>query len=215
MGGPQGIGFGNQPQFINFPNTGNVGNVGNVQPGGTQPNIAPQQDIAPQTTAKMPTRAADVVGQLDVLLMKALNGASGELNAEDLAKSKNPRLLKSLLKSCAMKNVAPPEEIDQQLYDKLMTLAKNAPDGGVARKNYLSSIAQRLGKSSEQYKAAVQRLDESIEYARKLETYGAKIKDKEQKIAAHNGEFVGYSNTFFRDFYEVLIKGSPHEDWFA
>lgn len=68
MGGPQGIGSGNQPQFINFPNTGNVGNV---QPSDTQPNIAPQQDIAPQTTAKMPTRAADVVGQLDVLLMKA------------------------------------------------------------------------------------------------------------------------------------------------
>ena len=28
-------------------------------------------------------------------------------------------------------------------------------------------------------------------------------------------EFVGYSNTFFRDFYDVLIKGSPHENWFA
>ena len=53
-----------------------------------------------------------------------------------------------------------------------MTLAKNAPDSGVARKKYLSSIAQRLGQSSEQYKAAVQRLDESIEYARKLEIEG-------------------------------------------
>ena len=87
MGGPQGIGFGNQPQFINFPNTGNVGNVGNVQPGGTQPNIAPQQDIAPQTTAKMPTRAADVVGQLDVLLMKAAKSSTGDINAKEVFKA--------------------------------------------------------------------------------------------------------------------------------
>ena len=164
--------------------------------------------------------------------------------AIDLAKSKNPQLLRSLLKSCAMKNVAPPEEIDRQLYDKLMTLAKNAPDGGVARKNYLSSIAQRLGKNSEQYKAAVQRLDESIEYARKLEKegkvykeedwenhdiqrdiakpnldnmeekYGAKM-DEAKKNAANGGKYVSYSNTFFRDFYEVLIKGSPHQNWFT
>ena len=162
----------------------------------------------------------------------------------DLAKSKNPQLLRSLLKSCAMKNVAPPEEIDRQLYDKLMTLAKNAPDGGVARKNYLSSIAQRLGKNSEQYKAAVQRLDESIEYARKLEKegkvyyvedwedhdiqrkiakpnlynmeekYGAKM-DEAKKNVANGGKYVSYSNTFFRDFYEALITGSPRENWFS
>ena len=162
----------------------------------------------------------------------------------DLAKSKNPQLLRSMLKRCAMKNVAPPEEIDRQLYDKLMTLAKNAPDGGVARKNYLSSIAQRLGKNSEQYKAAVQRLDESIEYARKLEKegkvynvkdwedhdiqrkiakpnlynmeekYGAKM-DEAKKNVANGGKYVSYSNTFFRDFYDVLIKGSPHQNWFT
>ena len=105
MGGPQGIGLGNQPQFINFPGTGNVGNVGNVQPSGTQPNVAPQQDIAPQTAAKMPTRAADVVGQLDGLLMKAMNGASGEINAEDVAKAatkaKLPKEIRTTLKSLA------------------------------------------------------------------------------------------------------------------
>jgi len=161
----------------------------------------------------------------------------------DLAKADNPQLLRSLLKSCAMKNVAPPEEIDKDLYDELMTLAKNAPDGGVARKNYLSSIAQRLGKNSAQYKAAVQRLDESIEYARKLEKegkvynvedwedhdiqrkiakpnldnmeekYGAKM-DEAKKNAANGGKYVSYSNTFFRDFFDVLIKGSKHANWF-
>jgi len=124
-----------------------------------------------------------------------------------------------------------------------MTLAKNAPDGGVARKNYLSSIAQRLGKNSEQYKAAVQRLDESIEYARKLEKegkvykeedwenhdiqrdiakpnlynmeekYGAKM-DEAKKNVANGGKYVSYSNTFFRDFYEVLIEQSNRPDWF-
>ena len=166
----------------------------------------------------------------------------------DLAKADNPQLLRSLLKSCALKNVTPPEEIDKDLYDKLMTLAKNAPDGGAKRKEYLSSLALRLGKNSAQYKAAVQRLDESIEHAKKLQsagkvysqetwenheiqreiakpnianrkqklnTYGANFDETTLGTISHNGKFVNYSNTFFRDFYDVLIKGSPHQNWFT
>jgi len=90
----------------------------------------------------------------------------------DLSKSENPLLLTGLLKATGMKNIAPPGEIDRDLYDKLMLLAKDAPDGGAARKKHLTSLAERLGKNSAQYKAAVQRLDESIAHARKLNAEG-------------------------------------------
>ena len=56
-------------------------------------------------TTRRPTRAADVVGQLDVLLLKALNGASGEINAEDVAKAaakaKLPKEIRESLRSLA------------------------------------------------------------------------------------------------------------------
>ena len=165
----------------------------------------------------------------------------------DLSKAKNPFVLKSLLGCCGIKNIAPPEEIDQKLYDKLMTLAKDAPGGGVERKKYLSSLALRLGKSSKQYKAAVLRLDESIAHAKKLKSEGKVYKEEDwenhdiqRKIAApnianmeqklntydpninenksaaiaHKGEYSGYTNNFFRDFYSTIIKGSNHENWF-
>jgi hypothetical protein len=45
------------------------------------------------------------VGQLDVLLLKALNGASGEINAEDVAKAaakaKLPKEIRESLRSLA------------------------------------------------------------------------------------------------------------------
>ena len=50
---------------------------------------------------------------------------------------------------------------------------------------------------------------------RKLDTYGANINEKTLEVMTNNGRYVSYSNTFFRDFYDVLIKGSPHENWFA
>jgi len=166
----------------------------------------------------------------------------------DLTKATNAFLLKSLIKDCGVKNIAPPAEIDKELYDKLMTLAKDAPDGGVARKNYLTSIAQRLGKNSAQYKAAVLRLDESIAHAKTLNAegkvytqdqwmnhdvqrniakpnidnrnatlnaYGAKLSNMTKADATHNAKYVGYSNTFFRDFYDTLILNSTRKNWFS
>ena len=165
----------------------------------------------------------------------------------DLTKATNAFLLKSLIKDCGVKNIAPPAEIDKELYDKLMTLAKDAPDGGVARKNYLTSIAQRLGKNSAQYKAAVLRLDESIAYAKTLNaqgkvytqkqwmnhdvqrniakpnldnrkatlnSYGATLSGMTKANATHNAKYAGYSNTFFRDFYDTLILNSTRKNWF-
>ena len=90
----------------------------------------------------------------------------------DLSKSENPLLLAGLLKACGLKSVAPPAEMDRDLYDHLMRLAPDAADGGAARQAHLTSLAERLGKNSAQYKAAVQRLDESIAHARKLHAEG-------------------------------------------
>lgn len=166
----------------------------------------------------------------------------------DLSKADNAFLLRSLLGSCGIKNIVPPAEIDQKLYEKLMTLAKGAPDGGKARKNYLDSLAQRLGKSSEQYKAAVQRLDESIAHAKKLYDEGKVYSEEDwrnheiqRRIAVPNldnkemeldtndvqistrttadftrkGKYSGYSNTFFRDCYDVLIGNTTRKHWFT
>ena len=41
------------------------------------------------------------------------------------------------------------------------------------------------------------------------------ISDKTFDAFTHKGKYASYTNTFVRDFYDVLIKGSKHEDWFA
>ena len=98
----------------------------------------------------------------------------------DLAKAENPKLLRSFLQQCGVRNsLVPPAEIDSDLYDKLMTLAKDAPDGGVKRQEYLNSLAEKLGSGSEQFKCAVNRLDEAIAHARSLMASG-KVYSAEQ-----------------------------------
>ena len=109
---------------------------------------------------------------------------------------------------------------------------------------YLESLAEKLGPGSEQYKCAVQRLDEAIDHARslqasgnvysaeqwenhdvqrqvaapnlnnkdqKLELYGIPVANSTVKHYQQEGEYVGYTNSFFRDF--VTLVGS-HKDWF-
>ena len=146
-----------------------------------------------------------------------------------------------------MKNVVPPAEIDRELYDKFMTLANDAPDGGAKRQEYLDSLAERLGRESEQYKCAVLRLDESIAHARRLmkdgKVYSAEQwedHDVQRQIAAPNlanrnqgldhydvqldeskvgdfnddGEYLSYSNGFFRDFYDMIVGRGLNFEWF-
>lgn len=97
----------------------------------------------------------------------------------DLSKSRAPLLLAGLLKRCGLRSIVPPAEIDRELYDNLMRLAQDSPDGGAARRTHLASLEERLGKGSAQYKAAVRRLDESIEHARRLAAEG-KVYSAEQ-----------------------------------
>ena len=167
----------------------------------------------------------------------------------DLAKAENPKLLRSFLQLCGVRNsLVPPTEIDKDLYDKLMTLAKDdAPDGGVARAAYLDTLAEKLGQGSEQYKCAVSRLDEAIAHARNLmasgKVYSAEqwenhdvqrqvaapnLANRNQKLDHYNvsvgnntlkryqqkGEYVGYTNSFFRDFLETVTLVGSHKDWF-
>ena len=147
-----------------------------------------------------------------------------------------------------LNNNLPPPEIDRELYDKLMTLAKkDAPDGGAKRQAYLDSLAEKLGRESEQFKCAVQRLDDAIAHARTLMANGKVYSaeqwedhDVQRQVAAPNlanrnqkldhydisvanntvktfqgrGEYVGYTNSFFRDFYDSVALVGLHKDWF-
>ena len=63
----------------------------------------------------------------------------------------------------------------------------------MTRNNYLTSLANRLGKSSSQYQAAVQRLDDAIALARKLKGDGKvysteqwENRDIQREVAAPN-----------------------------
>ena len=90
----------------------------------------------------------------------------------NLDKVDNKQLVQGLLHYCGFKSVTAPEEIDAELYEKLMSLSSDASDGGAERTAYLDSLATRLGAGSEQYTCAVNRLDEAIAHARKLKADG-------------------------------------------
>ena len=90
----------------------------------------------------------------------------------DMEKVVNRQLVQGVFHFCGLRCTAVPEEMDGELHDKLVALAKDAPDGGAARAEYLGSLATRLGAESVQYKCAVKRLDEAIAHARKLKSEG-------------------------------------------
>lgn len=90
----------------------------------------------------------------------------------DLGKVVNRQLVQGLFHFCGLRSAAVPGEIDGELYDKLVALAPDAPDGGAARTEYLDALATRLGARSVQYKCAVKRLDDAIAHARKLKDEG-------------------------------------------
>ena len=47
-----------------------------------------------------------------------------------------------------------------------------------------------------------------------LNTYGIPLKEGKMEVYAHKGRYVSYTNTFFRDFHQVLIAGKTHANWF-
>ena len=47
-----------------------------------------------------------------------------------------------------------------------------------------------------------------------LNSYGATLSGMTKANATHNAKYAGYSNTFFRDFYDTLILNSTRKNWF-
>ena len=163
----------------------------------------------------------------------------------DMGKVVNKQLVQGVFHFCGLRSAAVPGEIDSDLYDKLVALAADAPDGGVARAEYLDSLATRLGAESAQYKCAVKRLDDAIAHARKLKADG-KVYTAEQwemhdvqkgiakvalrkarnhpalpRASLQNGEavrirsdYIGNTNFFLRDFYEMVTSRGYHKNWF-
>ena len=79
----------NLPPRVNQPGVDNTGGVGNIQPGvNTQPTIAPQNaDVQPLQWQEL-SRASDIAGQLDILLLKAVkSSASGEIDSNAVYKA--------------------------------------------------------------------------------------------------------------------------------
>ena len=92
----------------------------------------------------------------------------------DLEKIKNPALSFIARSVLGAKTLAVPKDIDKDLYDKLVALR-----GGQARKAHLNELRSRLGADTPEYHAAVQRLDDAILYAMKLNEAG-RVYTKEQ-----------------------------------
>ncbi len=81
----------------------------------------------------------------------------------DLSKLENKVSAAFFGKSLGLKSMSVPQEMDRDLYDRLVALKS-----GSARKSHLAEIRKRLGEDSPQFKAAVTRLDEAIKYAEGL-----------------------------------------------
>ena len=118
-----------------------------------------------------------------------VNDLDGSITV-DLAKIKSPALAYIVRKSLGAKTLAVPKDIDKDLYDKLVALR-----GGTARRNYLKELRTRLGDDTPQYRAAVQRLDDAILYAMKLNELGRvytkeqwETKEIQREVASHQSK---------------------------
>ena len=158
------------------------------------------------------------------------NNADGSLTV-DLENASSPEIKMAIIATLGLQNVALPEEIDQDFYDKLMEM-----DEDPAKKNaYLDSIKPRI--SPDALKATESRLNEAIAYAKKLKADGkvygeadwktqwnllnmSEIKSS-VKIVKSDGKTItvkpgiGYVNDFFerdcpslykRDYFHQMLK---------
>ncbi|MBR1921417.1 MAG: hypothetical protein IJ829_05375, partial [Kiritimatiellae bacterium] len=174
MGGNNGIGLGNNmPPIVNYPGVGNVGNVGGVQQGGALPNVAPVGGEALVPEHQAPPRAADVVGQLDVLLLKALNGASGTVDAAAVEKAakaaKLPKADIANLKSLAADAQSCLKELDRYSgKDLAAAMTKNA-DGNVVWKDG-NTAAEAFAKAQEAQEKLSSALADALGAAKNFKT---------------------------------------------
>jgi len=82
----------------------------------------------------------------------------------DFSKVESPEIKMAIVKTLGMQNVALPEEIDEDFYNKLMAMDRDP----AKKQAYLDSIAPRISPAA--LKATENRLDEAIDHAKKLRT---------------------------------------------
>ena len=154
----------------------------------------------------------------------AVQDSHGEIIV-DLAKAKSPVLSFFVRVALGAKTLAVPQDIDKDLYDKLIALK-----GGTARKEHLRNLKDRLGgDDTPEYAAAVQRLDEAILYAMKLNEAGRvytkeqwETKDIQRAVVSHgvkfNGTQLGGKATILDDnkqkFYIARVKSTLSNNLF-
>ena len=91
----------------------------------------------------------------------------------DFAKVRSPEVKMAIIRTLGMQSVALPEEIDEDFYNKLMDMDAHPEK----KQAYLDSIAPRISKNA--LKATERRLNEAIEYAKRLKQDG-KVYNAEQ-----------------------------------
>jgi hypothetical protein len=48
----------------------------------------------------------------------------------------------------------------------------------------------------------------------KLDTYNITLSEKTTKLFKEKSHYVNFTNSFFRDMYDTVVKGTTHENWF-
>ena len=123
----------------------------------------------------------------------------------DLAEAKSPEVKMALNNILGVHGIVIPEEIDKDLYDKLMTLK----DGTAARRDYIESLRPRL--SAEALEATVKRLDSAIKHAEKLFNEGKVYGDaqwKDPKVLSDLSERKTKEEIVQSDGRKVEVDGS-------
>lgn len=96
----------------------------------------------------------------------------------DLSKAQSPLVVSGLWDTTGFQNTSVPNEMDWELYDKLVQLK-----GGAPRTALLAEWSERLGAGTPQFQAAVNRLDEAIALAERLHAEGKVYKAEEWENA--------------------------------
>ena len=159
----------------NLPPRVNQPGVGNIQPGvNTQPTIAPQNaDVQPLQEQKL-SRASDIAGQLDILLLKAVkSSASGEIDSNAVYKAakaaKLPKAVMNELRSLAATAQARLKALDAFTGKDLAAAMTKNGDGTIGWKPD-SEVAQALADAQKAQEALSSALANALGKAKNAQT---------------------------------------------
>ena len=208
MPGPSGIGLHNNlPPPVNQPGVGNTGVVGNIQPGvNTQPTIAPHNaDVQPLQEQELP-RAADIAGQLDVLLLKAAkSSASEEIDANAVFKAakaaKLPKAVREELRDLAATAQASLKALDAFTGKDLAAAMTKNGDGTISWKPD-SKVAQALDDAQKDQEALSSALANALGKAKNAETQATL-----EEMMLQCDRRIGEIETLVLQMTEIIDKG--------